>query len=111
VSLFFFSSRRRHTRFSRDWSSDVCSSDLELRALVNVSNRTWPLMIGWLIAAILPDLPRPVAYLTGEQGTGKTTAGRMLVRLIDDGPSPLRTEPETPRDLAVTTAAGWVLRS
>src|SRR5690606_5216816 len=24
----FFSSRRRHTRFSRDWSSDVCSSDL-----------------------------------------------------------------------------------
>src|SRR5690606_40794249 len=32
VVLFFFSSRRRHTRFSRDWSSDVCSSDLlELR--------------------------------------------------------------------------------
>src|SRR5690606_31090377 len=30
---FFFSSRRRHTRFSRDWSSDVCSSDL-LDALV-----------------------------------------------------------------------------
>src|SRR5690606_25626820 len=28
VSAFFFSSRRRHTRFSRDWSSDVCSSDL-----------------------------------------------------------------------------------
>src|SRR5690606_40281499 len=28
--LFFFSSRRRHTRFSRDWSSDVCSSDLAL---------------------------------------------------------------------------------
>src|SRR5690606_26423249 len=27
---FFFSSRRRHTRFSRDWSSDVCSSDLSM---------------------------------------------------------------------------------
>src|SRR5690606_26344838 len=27
---FFFSSRRRHTRFSRDWSSDVCSSDFDL---------------------------------------------------------------------------------
>src|SRR5690606_29402490 len=26
----FFSSRRRHTRFSRDWSSDVCSSDLKI---------------------------------------------------------------------------------
>src|SRR5436309_8858278 len=29
--LFFFSSRRRHTCFSRDWSSDVCSSDLHFR--------------------------------------------------------------------------------
>src|SRR5690606_39489790 len=28
VRFIFFSSRRRHTRFSRDWSSDVCSSDL-----------------------------------------------------------------------------------
>src|SRR5205809_3496410 len=29
--FFFFSSRRRHTRCSRDWSSDVCSSDLSAR--------------------------------------------------------------------------------
>src|SRR5690606_411114 len=33
----FFSSRRRHTRFSRDWSSDVCSSDLyDLRHYLQV---------------------------------------------------------------------------
>src|SRR2546429_7862160 len=31
VCFFFFSSRRRHTRCSRDWSSDVCSSDLIAR--------------------------------------------------------------------------------
>src|SRR2546422_5967378 len=31
--FFFFSSRRRHTRCSRDWSSDVCSSDLRVRRL------------------------------------------------------------------------------
>src|SRR5882762_10638995 len=30
VVFFFFSSRRRHTRFKCDWSSDVCSSDLKL---------------------------------------------------------------------------------
>src|SRR2546421_5562324 len=30
LSVFFFSSRRRHTRSDRDWSSDVCSSDLLL---------------------------------------------------------------------------------
>src|SRR5690606_40936841 len=36
--FFFFSSRRRHTRFSRDWSSDVCSSDLEFPLL---PHRQW----------------------------------------------------------------------
>src|SRR5690625_475793 len=30
ASFFFFSSRRRHTRWPRDWSSDVCSSDLDV---------------------------------------------------------------------------------
>src|SRR5690606_40229882 len=35
--FFFFSSRRRHTRFSRDWSSDVCSSDLSCTASALIS--------------------------------------------------------------------------
>src|SRR2546422_2326089 len=34
--FFFFSSRRRHTRCSRDWSSDVCSSDLSLTGVVSI---------------------------------------------------------------------------
>src|SRR5207249_9274923 len=33
--VFFFSSRRRHTRSKRDWSSDVCSSDLVMIAWMN----------------------------------------------------------------------------
>src|SRR5256886_12650763 len=41
---FFFSSRRRHTRFDCDWSSDVCSSDLEASA-VNSMRMTEPLRI------------------------------------------------------------------
>src|SRR5690625_8023300 len=32
---FFFSSRRRHTRWPRDWSSDVCSSDLPLKTMLS----------------------------------------------------------------------------
>src|SRR5438128_12652705 len=35
--FFFFSSRRRHTRCYRDWSSDVCSSDLVLSGNVRIS--------------------------------------------------------------------------
>src|SRR5690606_40672577 len=40
VHLFFFSSRRRHTRFSRDWSSDVCSSDLQGRRGIDIALAT-----------------------------------------------------------------------
>src|SRR5260370_36995539 len=41
---FFFSSRRRHTRFKCDWSSDVCSSDLLMRlgAAKAVAGRAFP---------------------------------------------------------------------
>src|SRR3712207_8379523 len=41
IQLFFFSSRRRHTRYWRDWSSDVCSSDL-LRDLAVLDLRARP---------------------------------------------------------------------
>src|SRR2546422_9134190 len=34
IQYFFFSSRRRHTRCSRDWSSDVCSSDLDVSSFI-----------------------------------------------------------------------------
>src|SRR2546430_10301984 len=37
--LFFFSSRRRHTRFDCDWSSDVCSSDLRNHAQTDTPPR------------------------------------------------------------------------
>src|SRR6266487_6328543 len=43
--VFFFSSRRRHTRWTGDWSSDVCSSDLHLRhgrsGFFASGGRTW----------------------------------------------------------------------
>src|SRR2546429_3741594 len=62
---FFFSSRRRHTRCSRDWSSDVCSSDLlsvdlghteewlgARRALLWIANLSW-ISVVLLIATLV----------------------------------------------------------
>src|SRR5690606_39976870 len=48
--IFFFSSRRRHTRFSRDWSSDVCSSDLALGTGCIALG-----MLGLLLRGTIPD--------------------------------------------------------
>src|SRR3712207_7799181 len=40
--MFFFSSRRRHTRYWRDWSSDVCSSDLAPGFFTSEMTDTYP---------------------------------------------------------------------
>ena len=54
--LFFFSSRRRHTRYWRDWSSDVCSSDLPVSAIAS-SHTCDPLVLSlqslWSIVSLL----------------------------------------------------------
>src|SRR2546422_8219744 len=42
---FFFSSRRRHTRCSRDWSSDVCSSDLSPAATTTPTRVNQPVSL------------------------------------------------------------------
>src|SRR5205085_8375995 len=57
VCIFFFSSRRRHTRFDCDWSSDVCSSDLLKTPLLHLDDsKAWS---QWFDAAgvAAPELP------------------------------------------------------
>src|SRR5207302_4345651 len=56
---FFFSSRRRHTRFSRDWSSDVCSSDLGLPADEAFLTHLREYDQWWVDNGLYIDLPDP----------------------------------------------------
>src|SRR5215510_9037221 len=67
--FFFFSSRRRHTRWPRDWSSDVCSSDLD-----------------WL--AGLPATLAPRADVLMCHGTPRSDTEPMLETVELDGPRP-----------------------
>src|SRR2546429_5365375 len=55
--VFFFSSRRRHTRCSRDWSSDVCSSDLLQAGATLAAGLAIPPM---LRASAEHSLPNPI---------------------------------------------------
>src|SRR5690606_41180935 len=54
--FFFFSSRRRHTRFSRDWSSDVCSSDLIYAAAQKLLGDELSSVVTSLVVSGQPDL-------------------------------------------------------
>ena len=53
--LFFFSSRRRHTNLVRDWSSDVCSSDLDNCVISTILCNSWGCLVSGGIANQLPS--------------------------------------------------------
>ncbi|MGE5762468.1 MAG: hypothetical protein ACM3ZF_00810 [Mycobacterium leprae] len=79
-----------------------------LRALLNIQDADWPLILAWLVAALFADLPHPVLLLLGEHGTAKSSAGRLLSMLIDPSASQLRTAPSDVEGWCVACAAGWV---
>src|SRR5256712_6967074 len=55
--MFFFSSRRRHTRSDRDWSSDVCSSDLtQVRAPITGTVLELDAVLGTVISSPTNDV-------------------------------------------------------
>src|SRR5436309_10409060 len=76
LRFFFFSSRRRHTRFSRDWSSDVCSSDLWRR----ITTRRWWPSARWC-APVRTTTPRswPVWPRRSEEHTSELQSRENLV--------------------------------
>ncbi|MDQ3640432.1 MAG: ATP-binding protein [Actinomycetota bacterium] len=81
----------------------------ELRRLVNVSDETWPLLVAWLVIAMLPDLPHPILLARGEQGAGKSSLARLLGSLIDASPVPLRTAPADIEAWAVAASGSYVV--
>src|SRR5260370_9299807 len=60
--VFFFSSRRRHTRFKCDWSSDVCSSDLASIPLLGklFTSRSRARNNSELLVIVTPEVVRPI---------------------------------------------------
>src|SRR3712207_2215670 len=88
---FFFSSRRRHTRYWRDWSSDVCSSDLRLRVLDGAL-----VPLDRLVVASLPvaDAGEPELELRA-----RLERCLLVVDLIQEGEASLQ-----PRDRVVVEA-------
>src|SRR5690625_2060069 len=77
IRLFFFSSRRRHTRWPRDWSSDVCSSDLA----------------GERLLLIDADLRRPsVAEHLDLESTAGLTSVLIEEARLEDVTQPLETD-------------------
>src|SRR5882762_10620024 len=82
--FFFFSSRRRHTRFKCDWSSDVCSSDLHYGRWIYIGT-AW----GWIpppLVVVPVYVPALVAFLGGPHFSVGIGIGAGLVGGFPPGP-------------------------
>src|SRR3712207_6303768 len=119
---FFFSSRRRHTRYWRDWSSDVCSSDLGFaEAILTTDTRTKEVAVGVEIGGkivtvggtakgsgmIHPNMGTMLAFLTTDAAVEerclhealRAATGRTFNRVSVDGDT-------SPSDMAIILANG-----
>ena len=75
-----------------------------LANLINMDHASghFELVVSWMIGALRGRSPYPILVLQGEQGTGKSTASRIIRRFIDPSTVPLRAPPKEPRDLIVS---------
>lgn len=74
----------------------------ELRKLVNADDRTWRLIVGWLVQGFWPNGPFVHLNIIGPQGTGKTVLQKILKLLVDPSSMILRRPPRDEKDLMIT---------
>jgi hypothetical protein len=81
----------------------------DLRPFVRAQATDFELVVAWLVGALSPAGPYPLLEITGEHGTAKSTAARVMRSLVDPTQVPLRALPSNERDLAIAARANWVL--
>jgi len=81
----------------------------ELWQWVNVASDDRPLIAAELADRLWPDHPHVVVGLFGEQGSGKSTAAKVLALVVDPGPVPLRKPPRDAEAWVTAAAGSWVV--
>lgn len=84
----------------------------EFRSLLNVDDDSFALVVGFLLAALRPKAPYPILALTGEQGSGKSTATRFIRALVDPARAATRSMPtggSAERDLFISARRQWIM--
>ncbi|MBO7938938.1 ATP-binding protein [Streptomyces sp. S9] len=81
----------------------------KLRDLLNTDEEGFRLLVAWLVACFIPDLPHPILTFRGEQGTGKSYAAKMVIGIIDPSGAPKRTAPRDIKAWATQAFNSWAL--
>jgi hypothetical protein len=100
----------KRTALNAALPAPVRGGDLsDLWELLNVEPADRPLLAAWLVAALDPAMPHPALGLFGEQGSGKSTAAKLLVSVVDPSPVPARKPPRDAESWVTAAAGSWVV--
>ena len=82
-----------------------------LRKFLNVrgDGGDYVLLVSWIMACLKPSGPYPILCVSGEQGSAKSSACRLLRNLIDPNGASLRSSPREERDLVIAASNSWIL--
>lgn len=81
----------------------------KLQDLLNTGEEGFHLLVAWLVACFIPDLPHPILTFRGEQGTGKSYAAKMVIGIVDPSGAPKRTAPRDIKAWATQAFNSWAL--
>jgi energy-coupling factor transporter ATP-binding protein EcfA2 len=87
-------------KLDKDWAGNI----------FNISGNSQSMLImGWLIGCFMPEAPKPMLVIQGEQGSGKSFLASMLKSLIDPAKADKTSLPSSERDLYVQAQNNYVL--
>ncbi|GIH25144.1 ATP-binding protein [Acrocarpospora phusangensis] len=81
----------------------------ELWEWLNFDPADRPLVVAWLVSLFFPEMPHPVPNLSGEQGSGKSTAGKVMSLIVDPTGAPARKAPRDPESWVTAATGSWVV--
>lgn len=100
----------RRTELSAPFSIPVRGGSIDdLRRVLNVTDDSFRLLVGWIVSTFIPEIAHPIVMLGGQMGTGKTTAAGYITQLTDPSTAPLKVDPRNVEDWSLTASGSWVV--
>jgi hypothetical protein len=100
----------RRTALTAALPTPVAGGTLKrLWRMLNVAAADQPLLVAYLVSSLIPDIAHPILGLFGEQGTGKSTAAKVVTKMVDQSPVPLRKPPRDAESWVTAASGSWIV--